>query len=359
MRRLRTGAHDLLLQTRHDSLVNTPLPETITQVRCAGQGEPRLVARLERVPCPRPGASEVLIAMLAAPVHNIDLYRMRGRWRHRSLTGDVPGYEGVGRIIAVGEAVTGLKVGDLVFPPMGAGTWREVLCVPAAQVRAAPAGDPAQLALLGINPPSAWLLLHAMTPLQPGDWFIHNAANSSCGQYLVTLAREAGFRSISIVRRDSAGTALRERGGDVVLVDGPELAARVAAATGNAQIPLAIDAVNGAATQRLADCLAPGGLLVVYGMLSGDPCEIRADDLFVRDIRLQGFLTTRTLAGMATQDIAAMNQALAALVTAGTLAADIAAEYPLAAIHAALAHAGRQAEARTGKVILRMDTPAD
>ena len=57
------------------------------------------------------------------------------------------------------------------------------------------------------------------------------------------------------MRRQDAAEVVHDTGGHVVLVDGEDLAERVSAATEGARIRLGIDAVGGAATGRLADCL--------------------------------------------------------------------------------------------------------
>ena len=109
--------------------------------------------------------------------------------------------------------------------------------------------------MMTINPPTAALLLSEFVTLEPDEWVIQNAANSAVGLYLVQLARDRGQRTVSVVRREDAAAIVREAGGDVVLIDGDDLASRVAEATGGAEIRLGIDAVGGTATGRLADCL--------------------------------------------------------------------------------------------------------
>lgn len=112
--------------------------------------------------------------------------------------------------------------------------------------------DPLQLSMMTINPPTAALLSSEFVTLRPGDWVIQNAANSAVGLYLVQLARIRGYRTVNVVRRPDAAAAVRDTGGDVVLVDGEDLATRVVEATDGAAIHLGIDAVGGPASGRLA-----------------------------------------------------------------------------------------------------------
>ncbi|MGZ6639022.1 MAG: hypothetical protein ACXVHL_35435 [Solirubrobacteraceae bacterium] len=95
-------------------------------------------------------------------------------------------------------------------------------------------------------------------------------ANSAVGLYLVQLARYRGYRTVNVVRRGDAAAVVRETGGDIVLVDGEDLAKRVVDATGGA----AVDAMGGTASGRLADSLCESATLVSYGRMCGEPCAI-------------------------------------------------------------------------------------
>lgn len=88
------------------------------------------------------------------------------------------------------------------------------------------------------------MLLSQFVDLQPGDWVIQNAANSGVGGYLIQLAKLRGFKTC-VVRRESAVAGVKTEGGDVVLVDGPDLHKRVREATGGAKLMLGIDAIGG------------------------------------------------------------------------------------------------------------------
>ena len=93
------------------------------------------------------------------------------------------------------------------------------------------------------------------------------------------LSNVRGHRTVSVVRREAAAAVVRENGGDVVLLDGEDLATRVAEATDGAEIRLGIDAIGGSAAGRLAESLGESATLVNYGSLSGDPCAIRGGAL--------------------------------------------------------------------------------
>ena len=128
-------------------------------------------------------------------------------------------------------------------------------------------------------------MLSDFVTLAPGDWVIQDAANSAVGGYVIQLAKLRGFKTVSVVRRESAVAAVQAMGGEVVLVDGPDLAKRVAAATEKAPIMLAIDAVGGASTDHLADCLAPGGTIANVGV-HGTKVALHLERLWDRNITI-------------------------------------------------------------------------
>jgi NADPH:quinone reductase-like Zn-dependent oxidoreductase len=133
-----------------------------------------------------------------------------------------PGAEGVGKIIKAGTGVRHVQPGDRVLLP-GPGCWRERFRAPAKQVFALPGGvDARQLAMLRVNPPTAYLMLHQFVAPKAGQWAIQNAANSGVGHCLIRLARLAGVKTVNVVRREALVAPLRAAGGDVVLTDGPD-----------------------------------------------------------------------------------------------------------------------------------------
>jgi len=300
---------------------------------------------------PPPGASEVLVEVLAAPINPSDVLSLTGDYGSLPPLPAIGGNEGVGRVLETGIDVRSLRAGQRVLLPIGGGTWRTHLIADARALIALPdRGEPVQLAMLAVNPPTASLLLSEFVKPKPGEWIIQNAANSAVGAYLMQLARLRGFNTVNIVRREAAVAGARAAGGDVVLVDGDDLAARVHGATQGAEIRLGIDAVGGGATERLARCLANGGAIVNYGAMSGDACKLSPASLIFRDISLRGFWLARWLKQEQASTRAALFGELAALIADGTLAAPIAATFPIERVKDAVVAAA--AGEREGKIVL-------
>ncbi|MFC5695281.1 zinc-dependent alcohol dehydrogenase family protein [Pseudomonas sp. GCM10022186] len=299
---------------------------------------------------PPVAAGQALVKVLAAPINPSDVLTLTGEYGMLPPLPAVGGNEGVGEVLEVAADVANLKPGQTVLLPVGCGTWRTHLIADAKQLIALPGADPQQLAMLTVNPPTAYLMLRDFVDLQPGDWVIQNAANSGVGSYLIQLAKIRGLKTINVVRRDSAVAAVQAEGGDLVLVDGPDLPGRVREATGGAPVKLGIDAVGGAATDHLAASLAEGGVLVNYGRMSGEPCQVNPGSFVFRDVTLKGFWLARWFRQATPQQQMQLFGELIQLIASGKLKARIAATYDISRIKEAVAAAA--GGERDGKIVL-------
>ncbi|WP_454631075.1 zinc-dependent alcohol dehydrogenase family protein [Bradyrhizobium cenepequi] len=301
-------------------------------------GDPAEVMKLVDVPdVGAPGDGEVVIALEASPINMSDLLMISGRYGYRPKLPSIVGTEGVGRIVAVGRGVTHLKQGDRTLIPYPSPAWAERIKADASRLRALPDGDPLQLAMLGINPATAYLLLTDFVTLPPGAWLIQNAANSGVGRALIGIAKSLGLKTVNIIRREDVVADLKASGGDVVLVDGPDLSKRVAGETGGAPIALAIDGVADTATMNLLACLAPKGVLVFYSAISGKPFVGPAQPFIFRDIAMRGFWLANWFNSATADEVAAMYERLAPLVASGAISAPVAGTYSFAQIPEAVA----------------------
>lgn len=301
------------------------------------------------LPAPAPG--ELRVRVVAAAINPSDVLTLTGDYGQLPPLPAIGGNEGVGRVELIGEVVQGFSAGQLVLLPVGCGTWSTHVQAPAAQFVPLPdVADPQQLAMLAINPPTALLMLRQFVDLQPGEWVVQNAANSAVGGYLIELAKLRGLKTVNVVRRDSAREQMEANPGDVLLVDGDDLAQRVVEATGKAKIRLGIDAVGGMATERLARCLAEGGTLVNYGLMSGEPCVVSAQSFVFNDLTLRGFWLAKWFRVASRDAQKALYGELTRALAAGHLKARIHATYPVQQIQKAVAAAA--AGERDGKILI-------
>ena len=253
-------------------------------------GNPTEVLRVVEQPWPVPAADEVIVRMRAAPVNPADVNAIEGKYPVRPTLPATPGMEGAGVVVELGSSARGVALGDQVILPHDFGTWREAGAVKADKLIVAPAEmEPVQAAMLKVNPLTAWRMLHDFVSLGKGDWFIQNAANSAAGRAAMQIGRELGYRSVNVVRRPELLDELRAEGGDVVLLDDEQLRPAVAEQTGGAAIRLALNAVGGESSLRMAKTLAPDATMVTYGAMSLQPLKIPNGLLIFKNLNFTGF----------------------------------------------------------------------
>ncbi len=292
-----------------------------------------------------PGPNQVLLGVEFSPLNPSDLLLAKGIYGVRPALPSVIGNEGVGRVLAVGAGVENVKVGDRVLAPLSSFTWRERMILSASGLFALPpAADPQQLSMLAINPPTAALLLSEYVDLKRGEWVVQNAANSAVGRWVIAFAKTRGLKTVNIVRRVELVAELAAIGGDVVVVDSPNVSKEIKAAVGRAELRLALDGVSGPATGVLASTLSPHGTLVSYAAMSEAPMSISPLDVIFKPITLRGFWLGHPESTAKSAPVMVQG---AEMIASGQVHIPVAATYPLSSIKEAVAHA-----LRGGKILL-------
>jgi NADPH:quinone reductase-like Zn-dependent oxidoreductase len=291
------------------------------------------------------GADDVLLAMRLAPVNPADQLMISGEYAKPVSLPVVLGAEGVGEVLAVGEDVTHIAPGMLALP-LSRGNWASLRRLPAADVVCVPAGMALdQAAMLRINPATAWRLLE-MACLPAGCCVIQSGGSTAVARLLARMGRERGIDVISVVRKPQEA----DDGARLVL-DNEQMLERVAALAGNAPVRAAFDCVAGDTSRRLAQCLAPGGRLIVYGHLSGLACQIPSTLLTGQDISVSGFSLRRAEARQGAS-LQGFYDNLAGWMMRNAPAPLVAATLPLAHLGEALALAAANP---VGRVMLALD----
>ncbi len=324
-------------------------------------GPPGEVLQVREVDRPVPGRGEVRVRMLASPVNPSDLLVVRGQYGRLPDLPATPGFEGVGVIDAAGPGLLrllrGLRPGRRVAVLNGhGGNWQEYVVVPARQVVPVPADIPdEQAATFFVNPATALVMTQWVLRVPAGAWLLQTAAGSALGRMVVRLGRHAGFRTINVVRRPQLADELRRAGADaVVATDAESLEERVRDLTAGAGVPFALDAVGGATGLAAVKALAPGGRLLVYGTLSGEPIALDPRVLMGGQKSIAGFWLSEWVRGQGVLTMLQLFRRIKRLLRAGVLTSEVAASFPFDQIQAAVQRA--EAPGRQGKVLLRISS---
>jgi NADPH2:quinone reductase len=233
-----------------------------------------------------------------------------------------------------------------------AGTWAEYLIAPAVQLIPVPDGVSDQAAAqFVVNPLTAWIMTVEELALQPGEWLLQTAAGSTLGRVVLQIARQRGFKTINVVRRREQGEELKSLGADeFICTDEEDIPERVREIAGKAGVTKAIDAVGGETGAAVMSALGRGGVMLVYGLLSGEPMPIDGGRMIFTTTTLRGFwLGDWMRSAPPERQQATVAEMLRSMATR-EIVPPVEAEYPLSEVLAAAAHSERPG--RSGKVLL-------
>jgi NADPH:quinone reductase-like Zn-dependent oxidoreductase len=135
-----------------------------------------------------------------------------------------------------------------------------------------------------------------------------------------------------------------------VIVDGEDLDARVLQATGGARPKIAIDAIGGVSTGRLAESLSRGGRVVTYGLLSGEPVQLDTRLVVFNDVRVEGFWMPRSMSRAPAELLRNIGAEALRIIQERSFTVPIGARFSLEQIDQALTLAAEGR--RDGKVVL-------
>lgn len=301
-----------------------------------------------------PGSGEVVVKLLASPIHPSDLGMIGGSYGKLRDLPATAGREGAGEVVAIGEGVTDLSVGDCVRMPEDKGTWQSFLCAPAEAFEKIPASLPAeQAAMAFVNPPTAWRLLEDFVDFQSGDWIIQNAANSAVGQCVIQLAHARGLRTINVVRDSKWEEPLKQIGADVVVTEESDYHKKLKEFTGGAKPRLGLNSIGGESVSRIIRCMADGGTVVTFGGMTGEATRFPTRFLIFNDVRLVGFWMDRWFRQASEQDREAMMQSIYEAIRTEKMRCPVDTAYPLSEYKEALHHAS--SGGRLGKILFKND----
>ncbi len=229
-----------------------------------GYGGPEVLAVTD-VPDPGPpGPGRVAIAVHAAGVHAGDVWIMRGEprliraafgWKHPKQP--VVGRDIAGTVIAVGDGVTTLGVGDRVFAESDQAGFAETAVVDARFVRRAPANlDDVHAAVIPVSGTTALQALR-LARVGPGDHVLVIGASGGVGTYAVQLAVAMGA-TVAGVASGAKADHVRAAGASRVIDHRTE-----DPTAGDARYDVVIDLVAAQSLGALMRTLAPRGTLVL------------------------------------------------------------------------------------------------
>lgn len=314
-------------------------------------GKPHEVIELEEREIRDPSPGQVLLKMLAAPVHPSDFGMILGKYGQlRELPADA-GREGVAEVLQLGEGVSEVAVGDWVTIPSSLGSWQTHALATASELMRVPNDLPVEAAaMLMVNPPTAWRLLRDAN-LNQGDWVVQNAANSAVGLHVIEMARHLGLKTLNVVRREELVAPLLEMGADVVVTEDSSYEKKVGELTGKQPVRLALNSIGGTSAMRLINALSSGGTHITFGAMTFEEIRFPTRQLIFEGLTMKGFWMDKWYREHSTTRVQVMFDRLFDMMRTGIVQPRVSGEFSLHQFKEAIAAASAP---RLGKVIFRM-----
>ena len=322
----------------------------VKAIRVHETGGPEVLRYEDLGDLPPPGPGEVQIRQHAVGVNFLDIYFRTGAYPAPSMP-FIPGNEGAGAIVAVGDGVTRFKPGDRVAYAGSIGGYATARNIEAKFVVSLPDNvsfeTAAAMMLKGLT---AEYLLFRSYKVQPGDIVLVHAAAGGVGLILCQWARALGATVIGTVGSEDKAKLAREAGAHhTILYRSEDFVARVREITGGKLCSVVYDGVGKATFPGSLDCLRPLGSFISFGSASG---SIEAFNLGILAQKGSLYVQRPTLFTYLADESRLRDMAarLMEAVGSGTVKIAIHARYKLE--EAAQAHRQLEARRTTGATVL-------
>lgn len=327
-------------------------PEMMRQVCFDGSGGPEVI-RIGEAPVPQPSQGKVLIEVVAAGVNRADCLQRSGHYPPPPGESYIPGLEISGRVVALGDGVSTLKVGDCVCALLGSGGYADYaladvqLCLPV----------PRALSLVEAGGlPETFFTVYdnvfTRGRLKPGESFLVHGGSSGIGSTALQLAKLFGATVIATAGTPDKCGFCRALGADLAIdYKAQDFVDEVKAFTQKRGVDVILDMVGGAYIQKNLSILAVEGRLVQIAFLQSSRVEnFDFLPMMLKRLTLTGStLRSRSLAQKA--EIAeALRSKIWPLLDAGKAKPSIHATFPLEDARAA--HEMMESSSHAGKILL-------
>lgn len=302
-------------------------------------------------PVGTPGPGEVLMRHDAVGLNFIDVYFRSGLYPAPNGLPLVPGNEGAGVVLALGEGVIGLKVGDRVAYVGPLGAYSEERVVPAAVLVKVPDSVELDMAAgMMLKGMTAEYLLRRTYAVKPGDTILFHAAAGGVGLIAGQWAKSLGATVIGTVGSpEKAELALKHGYDHVINYRSEDFVARVKDLTDGRGVDVVYDSVGKDTFPGSLDCLRPRGLWAAFGQSSG-PIEPFDLGLLAKKGSLYATRPSIFVYNAARVDLENSAAALFAVVASGAVRIEINQRYALA--DAGKAHSDLENRKTTGTTVL-------
>lgn len=330
-----------------------PLPDKMSFVAAASAGGPE-VLHLEQGPVPRPAPGEILLRVEAAGVNRPDVQQRRGVYPPPPGASPIIGLEVAGEVVALGEGVDTVALGDRLCALANGGGYAEYCTVPAGQALRFPRGfDAIRAAAIPETYFTVWANLFQIGQLAAGERLLVHGGSSGIGVTAIKLAKAIGATVYATAGSDAKCDACVAFGADAAInYRTGSFESEIARLTGKTGVDVILDMVGADYAAANVRSLSRGGRLVIIGFMGGRIAnEIDLTQIVSRRLTITGStMRPRTADDKATIAHELLDRVWPQL-DAGQCTPEIHRVFPMS--EAAEAHRLMESSDHIGKIVLR------
>jgi NADPH:quinone reductase-like Zn-dependent oxidoreductase len=285
-------------------------------VQVPHHGDPSVLEIVDR-PVPQPEEGEVLVKMIAVSLNHLDLWVRRGMPGVKLPLPMIPGCDGIGEVVQLGEGVTHLRPGQkvLVEPGYSSGASAhdlagndhlsddykirgehsdgldcEYVAVQARFALPIPIGlDPVRAAAVPLVFLTAWGMVVTRARVQAGESILVLAGTSGVGSAAIQIARDRGARVYATAGTEAKMKLARNLGAEEVVDHSkPDWPNQIKRLTGGRGVDVVVEHVGPATWDGSLRVLARNGRLVTCGSTTGPTVQLALPHIFIKNQTILG-----------------------------------------------------------------------
>jgi len=324
------------------------MTDMMRAVEITKAGGPEVLQLTQRL-VPVAGHGQVVLKVAYAGVNRPDALQRAGLYAPPATASDLPGLEASGTVVALGDGVVGLSVGDQVCALLPGGGYAEYVATPAAHCLPVPKGlSMKEAACLSETFFTVWSNVFTRGGLKAGERFLIHGGSSGIGTTAIQLANAFGARVFVTAGSDDKCAACVALGAEKAINYKDEDFVAVMKGEGGAD--LILDMVGGDYIPRNIKTLANDGRLVQIAFLQGAVTELNFALMMMKRLTITGS-TLRPQSDLAKARIAQdLREQVWPLIEVGKVAPVMDSTFELA--DAMGAHTRMESSGHIGKIVL-------
>ncbi|GGF75479.1 NAD(P)H quinone oxidoreductase [Terasakiella brassicae] len=331
------------------------IEQTMKCVEIREPGGPDVLTMTERnVPVAQAG--EILVKVAAAGVNRPDVIQRKGLYPPPPGASDLLGLEISGEVVALGEGVTNLSVGDTVCALTNGGGYAQYCVVPAEQCLPVPSGlTMEEAAAVPETFFTVWFNLYLQGGLKPGQTLLVQGGSSGIGTTAIQMATALGVTVFTTAGNDAKCQACRDLGASLAInYKDKDFVEVIKEVTNGKGVDMILDMVGGDYISRHIKCLAKKGRLINIAYLQGAKAEVNFMSVMMKQLTITGSTLRQQPLEIKKQIAQQLRETVWPLIESGKVKPVLFKSFAMS--EAAAAHELMESSQHIGKIVLNVES---